>query len=432
MSPTHGAPRPRVRLKVQSLAFGGDGVGRDPQGRVVLVPNTTPGDEVEVVIVQEKKGHARGEIARLICPSPSRVTPPCPLFVAGCGGCQWQQVGISAQRAAKEDVVRRALRHVTDDVEPMRAPSPEYNWRRRARLHFRRVGDGPAIVGYAMRRSHRLIDVGTCPQLEKPLDRALVAIRHGLASSLEGAGEIDLLLGGRGDVQAVVRGHGVREMAEHARSLLGREGIVSVALWDKDGQETIGTPVIDLADDPLPFLARADVFAQVSAAGNAELRRLVAMACGDLSGHDVLELFAGSGNFTRDLGLAKAVTSIEEAPMARELGLRNLSLRGLEERVDFIGDRVERALLSMTRASHRFDVVVLDPPRTGLPPGLADLLAALSPARIVYVSCDPPTLARDLIALAAAGPFRTEKATPVDLMPQTYHVEAVATVVRHS
>lgn len=387
-----------VEVVIDSLAFGGDGVGRDVDGRVVFVPGAAPGDRVEARVVEEKKDFARAELARLIAPGAARVEPPCPIFRDGdCGGCQWQHVSIEAQRAAKEEIVRRALRHATAAVEPIATPAPPYRWRRRARLRWRR-----GVVGYAARRSHRLVDVDACPQMEEGLEAALVGERERLRARPEvagGAGELHLLLGRRGVVHVVARGGGLDE----------RSG-----------------PAIDLGDEEAPFWAEADVFAQVSAPGNELLRRLVREAVGEADGGRALELHAGSGNFTRDLAAAFAeVLAVEESPAASALAARNLAARGLAERVTWRTAPAVAAVADL--GGERFDAVLVDPPRTGLEPGLPAALAALGARRVVYVSCDPNTLARDLGAFAG---YRVTRATPVDLMPQTYHVEVVAVLDR--
>lgn len=390
-------PPETVRLTIDSLAFGGDGVGRDAAGRVAFVPGTAPGDEVTAEIVEEKKGFARGELVRVVRPG-ARVEPPCPRFAAGCGGCQWQHVALAAQRAAKEDIVRRALRHVVpaEAIRPIAAPSPPLGWRRRARLRFRR-----GTLGYLARRSHELVDVDTCPQLEPALDAALAALR---AIPLPGAGDVELLLTRRGEVHVAVDGPEVR--AADLAPLLGRAGIAGIVVRG----ETFGAAEVDLGDGDAPFWAAADGFAQASDAGNDLLRALVREAAGAVAGRRVLELYAGSGNFTRDLAGADIV-AVEESPAAAARLARNARA----------GVRVGGADVP----EGPFDVVAVDPPRTGLSPGLAAKLAALAAPTFVYVSCDPPTLARDLAPLVAAG-YRAVWAQPVDLMPQTFHVEVVA------
>jgi 23S rRNA (uracil1939-C5)-methyltransferase len=404
-------PHKRVRLEVDSLAFGGDAVARDDEGRVVFLPGAVPGDEVEARVVEARKGYARAEVERIVRPSPLRVAPPCPLFEAGCGGCQWQHVAVAGQRGAKAEIVRRELRHFEGEVRPLETPAPEYRWRRRARMRWRQ-----GTLGYSGRRSHRLIDVGACPQLDPVLEGALEAVRASLVPALSGSGELSLLLGGQGHVHLVLEGRGVLGAAQAARGLLSR--VRGIVLRDLDQVTVLGDAEIDLGDEPVPFLARADVFAQVSAPGNALLRRLVLEASGPLRGARVLELYAGSGNFTRDLaGAGASVVAVEESPAACALARRNLEARGLSAEV------LDQPALHAFQARRRpIDVVVVDPPRTGLEPGLAEAIAACRPLRLVYVSCDPPTLARDLRALHV----NLLHATGIDLMPQTFHVEVVA------
>jgi tRNA/tmRNA/rRNA uracil-C5-methylase (TrmA/RlmC/RlmD family) len=416
---------PRVlRLTVESLAFGGDAVARDRDGRVTFVPGGAPGDELDAELREEHKAWARAELSRVVKAGPARAEPPCPLYVAepGCGGCQWQHVAADAQRAAKQTIVARALRRHGAVVRPILAAVPDRGWRRRARLRLR-----GAQLGYLARRSHRLVDVPACLQMEPALEAALGAVRETIVPRIDGGGEVQLLASARGQVHVVVEAHGALAAMAAAERLMGRAGIAGIVLGDGGEARTLGASEIDLADDPAaPFLARADVFVQVAAAGNAALRALVREAAGSLAGLRVLELCAGSGNFTRDLAATAArVVASEEHPVAAALCARNLAARGLAERVDARAEPTAALLAAAPPA----DVIVLDPPRTGLNPGEAAALAALPATRAVYVSCDPETLARDLDAFAAAG-WRVAWAQPVDLMPMTFHVETVVALAR--
>jgi 23S rRNA (uracil1939-C5)-methyltransferase len=398
-------PPEKLRVTLDSVAFGGDAVGRDDDGRVVFVPGGAPGDVVDAIVEEKKKGYVRTRLERLVRPGAARVEPPCPRYLEGCGGCQWQHIAIDAQRAAKGDIVRRALRHVATSFEAVAAPAPAFGWRRRARLRWRR-----GVLGYVERRSHRLIDVDACPQLEPALDAALAAVRAALLADLDGSGDVELLCTGRGEVHVVLS-----SPLASAHELVGRAAIVGVVA----GGEVFGASRVDLADDAQPFWARADVFAQASAAGNALLRRLVLDAAGPLEGRRVLELFAGSGNFTRDLAARAAhVVAVEDAAPAVALAAENLAVRGLNAEL-----RCEPAERSLAHGA--YDLVVVDPPRTGLAPELSAALAAQT-APIIYISCDPNTLGRDLRLLGR----RVERVVPLDLMPQTFHVEIVAVLAQ--
>jgi 23S rRNA (uracil1939-C5)-methyltransferase len=344
-----------VKLRLDSLAFGGDAVGR-ADGRVVFVARGAPGDLVEVEIAERHRNWDRGEIARLVDPGPDRVQPPCPYF-GECGGCQWQHVSYPAQLAAKQRILRSALRRLAPEVtvDPAEAP---FHYRRRVKVHF---ADGR--VGFLARRSHRLVPIDRClllePSLMDLLDRERPRLR------------------GRGAVE-----------------LCARE---------------------DLADPGEPALRVAPgVFAQVGDAADRALRRAV---LDQVRGPRVLELFAGAGNFTRLLVRAAEVTAVEDDARALDL------LRENAPPARAVRSRAEDALRDLLAAGERFDTVLLDPPRRGAPELIGDL-SRLDPARIVYVSCDPMTLARDAERLVARG-RHVVWARGFDLMPQTFHIEAI-------
>jgi 23S rRNA (uracil1939-C5)-methyltransferase len=390
-------PPPRAKLAVDSLAFGGDAVARDDEGRVVFVPGGAPGDRVEVEILEEKKGYARAKLLRVLEPGPTRRDAPCRYFDE-CGGCQWQHVTDAAQAAAKEDIVRRALRKLTSTVLPILTPAPPVGWRRRARFRFR----GPRL-GLLARRSHELVDLAECLQLEPALGAALAEIRVHLLPELGASGEICMLAGD--GVHVVIQGAN----PPSAATLVGRSGIAGVLCRTRDGDTRHGAAEVALDEGSE---AAGDQFAQASRAGNQALREVVRRETAVTAGQRVLELYAGSGNFTRDLVAAGArVVAVEGAPGA--------AIPGAETR----REPVENVL--PTLAGQPFDLVLLDPPRSGAGP---DVMRQLDAPRVVYVSCDPPTLARDLEALAST--HRVLAVQPIDLMPQTFHVEVVVTLAR--
>ena len=367
---------------IERLAHGGEGVGRLPDGRVCFVMLAAPGDRVRVRVTESHPRWARGELAAVLEPGPSRTAPGCPLF-GRCGGCQWQHVTLEAQRAAKQATVAHAL---GAEVLPIETPGPALGYRRRARLHLEM-----GRVGYRALRSHEVVDVPSCPLLLPPLEAALLRLRAALSGR---TGEAQLLVGQGGELAAAAPGPAV--------------GAARIDLGDGAGR---------------PFWARADTFVQANAYANASLRARVR---GALAGAArVLELFAGSGNFTRDLLAAGAdVVALEASRDAAELARENLA--GLPGRLRLVTAPVERALSS---ESGRFDAILVDPPRTGLDARLPAQLTRLS-GHLVYVSCDPVTLGRDVSRLRALG-WTLDRAAPVDAWPQTFHVETVAELSRH-
>ncbi len=416
-----------VELHIESLAAGGDGVGRDSGGRVTFVPFSAPGDRVRARVVDVHKDYARAELLDLVVSSGYRVEAPCPHFVARtCGGCQWLHLGSEVQAAAKDELVARLLRRQVEagmTLYPLRAEVAAHGWRRRARLHWYRPRKADAaVIGFLAPRSHRVSDITGCVQLDPALGDALAVLRTQLAPALGRSGQIELLAGHRGEVHVAI--HGRCEPAA-AEAVLGQGGIVGVLLDTgtapgprKRVRRRFGHDHLEL-EPGLP--GRADWFAQPSRAGNQALIEVVAEAAGPAAGERVLELYAGSGNLTRLLAPeAAAYLAVDRARPPWKLSPR------LDQRLR-AGD-VAAVTAELAAAGERFDLIVLDPPRTGAREVL-DAVIALSPARIVYVSCNPSTLARDLDLLAQAG-YRATWAQPLDLMPQTAHVEIVVAIER--
>ncbi len=396
-APAAAAPAELRELTIDSLAAGGDGVGRGADGKVMFVPRTAPGDRVRVAVVQETASFARGELREVVEPSPSRRSPPCPRFAAGCGGCQWLHVDEAAQRAAKQAVVATALRqlpglHISPITAPIAALVPPLGWRRRARFHVQ----GGALGLYAA-RSRQLVEVTQCPQLDPRLDAALPAI----AAQAPPDGELAMAVGQGGRIALA---HAAAwPAAEH---LIGRAGIVGVFA----GGRSFGEPVLELEAG---LWGRADAFAQASAEGNAAILAAVTAALGPGEGRSLVELFAGAGNLTR------AIVAAGWRVVASDVTRPAQPLPGVE----LIVADAAAAMQQLAGRGGEFAAAVLDPPRTGAREIVAPL-AQLGAARIVYVSCDAATLARDAAALAQLG-YRAVHAQPIDTMPQTAHLEVV-------
>lgn len=384
---------PVVELAITALAAGGDGVGRDVQGRVTFVPRTAPGDRIRARVGHATASFARADLVELIAPSPSRVAPPCPHFARGCGGCQWQHVARAEQLAAKQAIVAGALRKLAGvTLHPIADPAPAYHWRRRARFHV-----VAGTVGLYALGSHRVLPIDRCPQLEPGLEPALARA----AAAAPPDGELALLLGHRGDVAI-----GVGGPWPAGEQLIGQARIRGVVAGDR----TYGEPVLEL--EPGLWGGPWD-FAQASAAGNAALIACTRAAVG-AGGGRLLELYAGAGNLTRALAAdGWQVLATDAVAPARALAM--------EHRAGPVRD-------VLAALSGPFDAVVLDPPRSGAADAI-DGIHRLAPPLVVYVSCDTATLARDAARLVAGG-YRATDAWPIDLMPQTAHVEVVLRLVR--
>jgi 23S rRNA (uracil1939-C5)-methyltransferase len=422
-----GASDDTIELTIEALAFGGDAVGRDRDGRVVFVPGGAPGDRVRVRLTEHKRKYARGQLTEVVHAG-ERVAPPCP-YASSCGGCPWMHVEDRAQLRAKQEVVSHALGKSGAEVMPILESREWLGWRTRAKM----TGRGGA-VGFQARRSHRVIDVERCLALDPRLDAALQEARAALRDSLGESGTVSGMVAPDGRVQLVVEGgHGSspETLADQSAALVGRAQIEGVVVRAEETSRYYGAALLELGKG---YTASAEGFAQANLAQNDVLRKIVkswAVPSSEDAPPRVLELYAGDGNFTRDLVRRARVVAVEgDRHAAARLAdnLRAIIPRGMGT-FDRWAVRAESAATAVRKlAGESFDVVVLDPPRAGavdLVPGVA----ALGASRIVYVSCDPMTLARDLERFAQQS-YRAIKAQPLDMMPHTSHIEVVCLIER--
>jgi 23S rRNA (uracil1939-C5)-methyltransferase len=412
---------------VERLAAGGDGVGHVGE-KVVFVPYAAPGDLAEIEIVEDRKTWCRARLVRVLRPSPDRVDPPCPVFGA-CGGCDWQHLAYPAQLAAKRAIVEDALRRIGRLAPPPAAPtlaSPRaYGYRHRARLHaaHRR---GATRFGFFRSRSHDVVAVDDCPVLHPGLAAVLRALgdaarRHPADFAAVAEVRADADWEGK-KVRVTLRG------ADEAPLALAPAA--AAALVDAAAAAGVRALLGDAAAEPLALGPGADAlettgetFTQINLGQNAALVAAALDAAAIGPGAAVLDLFCGLGNLSlpaaargaRVLGVDLDGPAVAQAEAnARRLG-RDAS---------FVRGDAAAVARELAGAGRRFDVVLLNPPRAGARAAV-EAVAALAPARVVMVSCDPATLARDAAALAAAG-LPPAALAPVDLFPQTAHVETVA------
>lgn len=415
----------RVEGRVRDLVQSGEGVVETPRG-VLLVRGALPGEQVVVEQhPKERKGRAR--LLKVLSASPERVEPPCP-YAARCGGCALMHVEAEAQRRLRRGFLETALGRagLLGGVQvPLHAGSQTLGYRGRARLAFS-VRGKERLLGFRREGRGDLVDVARCAVLAPALDVALVRVRSELLPLLVGAGELRLYQGRDGGaVVSITAGDAQAPLLYTRLSELVAEGVlVGAALF------AAGAPVPATFGDARVVTRDARGAALVGAVGgfsqaNAEVNALLVervRALAAPSGLRVLELYAGHGNFSVELApLAASYTAVEREAAAVKALTDNAAARGLHIKA-----------LAGEAAKHRqrepVDVVVLDPPRTG-ERGLLAALAPLKPKRIVYVSCDPATLARDLGEASQAG-YRVESAEAFDMFPQTAELESVVCLVR--
>jgi 23S rRNA (uracil1939-C5)-methyltransferase len=417
----------KLRLKIDALAYGPYGIGRH-NGRVVMVPLTAPGDEILATIVEDKGNYAIGALAEIVDPAPSRQEPPCP-YVGDCGGCPWQMVKYEAQLEAKRKSVADALRRIgkLEDYELLPIiPSPEpYRYRRRIRLH---VAPGRRL-GYHRLFSHQLIEIASCLIASEGADRRLGAARAWIEPLVSHIVELEIVESDDRD-RVVFAGKVDGAIASDddaiAKAFLGEHrDVAGLVLFGKNSRRSWGRDKIVVEpEDGLAMEVDAEVFTQVNRDGNRRLvRELIDWSALSLSDR-VLELYSGAGNFTLPVARrAGAVVAVEADARAVVNGKKNGDKYNLKN-IRWVQAHVPQAARQLRKAGERFTKIVLDPPRSGAK-GLEDDLAALGAGTILYVSCNPATLARDLAALAKKG-YVLKRVRPVDLFPHTFHVEALA------
>ena len=418
-------------IEITSLAYGGKGLGRI-DGKVVFVPFTAPGDVAEIEITADKKGFSEGRVTNLITPSPLRVEPECQ-FYGRCGGCSLQHMSIDAQLEWKQRILDETLRRIgkLEGVEfdrPIASPSP-FNYRSRARFH---VDGGRA--GFFEAGSHRVVDMDSCPLLDTRVNETFldfkqsvlsVKVRPVIYSFEAGISEDD----GRTVISILAAPSGGFDWVEFLKPVRHLKGF---EVWVMKDRTRKGKFVRAEKDTRLVytaggvrFSAGISVFSQVNAAQNrAMVEKIAEFAM--LSGKEsVLDLYCGVGNLSLPAAKRAArVTGVESSGQAVQQARANAQRNSIKNAVFHEGDAalwLKQNLKSLERDG--FDVLILDPPRGG-EPQIAESLSTARPARIVYISCSPPTLARDIRQLTGLG-YIVSRAVLVDMFPQTYHIESI-------
>lgn len=430
-----------LSLRIGKLVAGGRGLARDADGRVVFVDGGLPGEEVEVRLIGGRRDYRTAVVRRVIRPSADRIEPPCPYF-GQCGGCRLQHLRYRGQLSCKEKILREQLQRLggvaVDDLariwEPAAASPQPWGYRQRIRLHA-----GGGRLGFARTDSNRLVDIDRCLLAGPRINEVLGRIRDqpffsDLVGRLESL-ELHADIAGDG-VILLCRAHDLPDSL--GRSLAGLPGVNGgivrqrqrQRVFAKDpGQELeIGYDLDIGRGRPFRFRLPAGGFCQVNQGVN---RLLVATMRDWISGlgcGSVADLFCGAGNFL----LAAAVDGAsaygcDVAPAGIAAARENARRAGLADCELEVVDAV-RAVAEAVSAGRRFDLIILDPPRAGCLQVAAEL-HRLQPAAVLYISCDPATLARDLRALMATG-YVPRRIRAFDMFPQTGHLEAMVLLRR--
>ena len=372
-----------VEVTIASLAHGGGGVGRH-EDFVIFVPFTAPGDVIKVRITNSKKSYAEGEILELIKAGASRVEPPCPVFGI-CGGCQWQQVSYDEQLKQKQGIVEHALARIAKEsgaeILPI-IPSPQpFNYRNRAQFKT----EGPKI-GFYKRQSHELVEFEKCYIVDEKINKELSVIKEELKNAAPHAtSKIEVILTSRGEL--------VRSIDHTQGGELGFSQVNTLQNLNlrKYVQKIIGRPSQIAAED-------------TGSAGQ------------------ILDLYCGQGNFSFPLNdngwRVYGIDSNKEAIIAAR--------KRKKDRTFFSANDCTSEVRKLSIEGRHFEYILIDPPRIGAEEELIKLLPSFNATKIVYISCNPATFARDFARLKDNSSYKLKSIQPFDMFPQTFHVELVA------
>jgi len=429
-------------LVIKKIITGGKGLGTLPDGMVIMVPSALPGETVVARETKAHRGYKEAQLVRIIEAAPERIVPPCPYY-QDCGGCDLQHAAYPAQLRFKQQILQEALERARLEIPEghpnatLPSPAP-FGYRHRVRLHLDPTGQ----LGFHQRASNQVVPIRRCLLATEPINRVIGALVDGnwpkrlqdTVAALElihcpTSDRVLMVLQPRPAASTTVDAALIRELNALADLVVVQQ--------EQSGRST--SPATRSAELSQQFAIQGHAyrldwdhrcFFQVNAQQNV---RLVELALGLLTfvtkPFSALDLFCGMGNFSIPLGLQGAqVTGIEHNQESIHWAGRNSREAGLLQ-ARFIAGDVEQQLHQLIARNKRFDCILLDPPRQGLGKASA-LLPRLGPQQIISISCDPATLARDLRLLTGGG-YRITQITPVDMFPQTHHIESVALLERN-
>lgn len=395
-------PGQRLELDITTVAFGGDGIGR-VDNFVVFVPFVIEGERVEVQIVEVKRRYATADLVRVIMPSPKRVEPRCPYY-ANCAGCQYQHIEYAHQLELKRrqirDVFERIGKIANPPIEPVVGSPREYHYRNKIVVH------GPGKPGFWTARGRSIIGIEQCPIASAEVNAKLAEVSQ---QSLE-------------NVHLTIRSNSERQVWTYTETRkanvdpLDADESVEPAMVETITESILGKPL------QVPLGSFFQVNRDVIELALKHVREVFAAGvCKTL-----VDAYCGIGLFALMLGdLAGHVYGIEEDKRAIQAANDNARRLGLKS-YDFYPGKTERLLFyTLRQCDLDKTCLILDPPRSGCAPVVLKTLREQKPRKIIYVSCAPPMLARDIRELIKSG-YKLERVTPFDMFPQTAHCEAVA------
>ncbi|MBR5259668.1 MAG: 23S rRNA (uracil(1939)-C(5))-methyltransferase RlmD [Eggerthellaceae bacterium] len=434
-------------VSIERMGYGSEAIAHLKDGKAVFVEGGCPGDVVEIQLTEEKSSFARARVESIVEPSLLRVDPP--VCSASCGGCPWSHLSYAAQLDAKRNHVVSALtRNARFDAERAESlvaecvPSKrEWGYRNKIEMGVGADAAGRFTLGFRSEGSHAFSQPDSCPVAHRLMEKSPKALR-GALRYLQGNEDLGIFrVGVRGSLRtkdveiALWTKPGAFPRAAVAKTLQSALKCTSIVRVMADpGKARVVKKVETLygkgcwaekfIEPEVNFLTSAPSFFQVNTAQAEKLVDIVLSGLNVGEGDLVADLYAGGGTFSVPLALAGAdVIAVESAGSSvRDLN-RNAQMNNVD--IEVIGGDAGLELPDLGE----LDALVVDPPRAGLAKGVVESIERAKPGRVAYVSCDPQTWARDVARFESCG-YRLEKATPVDLFPQTYHVETASIFVR--
>ena len=442
-----------VELTVDKVIKGGLGLGRLADGQVVMVPRVLPGERVRVHLRRQHKQYQEAELLEVLVPSEQRVTPSCPVYDT-CGGCDFQHATYDEQLRLKNSILAETLcraglcreEELPEILAPPLASPKPLGYRQRIRLQ---VAQGRA--GYFGRQSHSLIPVSRCPLAREPINSVLAELLKSrpFQSLLDLASAVELLENPvHNSVILLIHYTRKTRPAEHQSAKLLCQALPKLAavIFSVEGQAKgpyftemgevqpselrveFSLPA-ELCGQPLTLGLEPGGFCQVNLGQNENCIKLLLDWTRQMQPTKALDLFCGMGNFSLPLAMQGwEVTGMDMQRSTIRSAVRNAETAGLADRCRFSQESATKAARRLLAEKATFDCLLLDPPRSGCA-GLIPLLPGLAARQIIYISCDPATLTRDLAGLIQAG-YRLVEVRLVDMFPQTGHQETMVRLER--
>ncbi|MEO1095524.1 MAG: 23S rRNA (uracil(1939)-C(5))-methyltransferase RlmD [Cyanobacteria bacterium J06638_28] len=454
---THWQQGQVLELDITDLTSEGDGLGRW-DNRVVFVPDTVPGDRIEARLVQAKASFGRGKLMQVLEPGRDRIRPAC-IVADKCGGCQWQTVAYQAQLAAKEQQIVDALERIGGftnvQVDPILSAEQPLGYRNKATYPLGVSAEGSVKAGYFRKGTHQIVNLNQCPVQDDRLNPLLAEVKQDIQqrdwsiydeTTRQGAlRHLALRIGRRTGhmlLTLVSTTWDLPDLEDQASEwkerypdlagvCINRNRKPGNAIWGQDTRYVLGQPYLEERFAQLTFQIYPATFFQICTEQAERLLRVILDELQLQGTETVVDAYCGIGTLTLPIAQRAAYcVGLEVQAEAVENAIANAQLNDIRN-VRFQTGTVAKLLPTVTEAlkGNPPDIVLLDPPRKGCGEAVLTALIELRPQRIVYMSCNPATLARDLKRLVAEGSYQLLRVQPADFFPQTAHVECVAFLV---